>query len=152
MRVARRVQCLQSESADDQQFAALQAQVDERCRAGAMHDHWHIRLSSQLLTGGEMIRVRMGVDEIAYAQTISCGQCQVAVDLAELRIDERRSASLLAADDIGAAPAASHCFEYHCRAPGYWYNARLRLAWRLAAVSCPSFPRERDLSTPPISL
>src|ERR1700691_2173285 len=82
-----------------------------------MHDYRHTQLASQLLTGREMIRVRMGVDEIPYAQSIFCSQRDVAVDLAELRVDQRRGAGLLAPDKIGEAPAASHCFEYHCAIP-----------------------------------
>ena len=53
-----------------------------------------------------MIRVSMGVDEIADAQPILCGQRDVAVDLAELRVDQRRGAGLLAADQVGPAAAA----------------------------------------------
>jgi hypothetical protein len=47
-----------------------------------------------------MIRVRVGVDEISDAQTLPCGERDVAVDLAEFRVNQRRGAGLLAADDI----------------------------------------------------
>src|ERR1700683_2185593 len=102
-----------------------------------MHDHGHTQLASKLLTCREMIRVRMGVDEVAYAQPIFCNQRDVAVDLAELRVDQRRGAGLLAADDIGPAPPGSHCFEDHCCAPRYSYSGRLTLAGRIAAASRP---------------
>ena len=104
-----------------------------------MHDHRHIELARELLSCREMIRVRMGIDEIPDAQTIPCGQRDVAVDLAELRVDQRRSTGLLAADDIGPAAAGCHCFEYHCCALVILY--RCRLTRRARAVSSSSIPR-----------
>jgi hypothetical protein len=98
---------------DDQQFTALQAKVDEWCCAGAMHHYRHSELTPELLGCREMIRVRVCVDEIPNAQTIPCGQREVAVNLAEFRVDQRRGAGILAADDIGPAAAGGHCFEYH---------------------------------------
>ena len=78
-----------------------------------MHHHRHVELARELLGGREMIRVRMGVDEIVDAQTILGGERHVAVDLAEFRVDQRRGASVLAADQVGAAAAGGDSFEYH---------------------------------------
>src|ERR1700733_11225580 len=113
-RVARCMESLKSQPANHQQFPSLHSQIDEWCRAGVMHHHRHIELARELLSSGEMIRMCMGIDEIPEAQTILCGQRGVAVDLAELRVDQRRSTGLLTADDIGPAAAGRHCFKYHC--------------------------------------
>jgi hypothetical protein len=64
-----------------------------------------------------MIRMGMGVDEISESQTISCGQRKVAIDLAELRVYQRRRAALLTANNIGPAAASRHSFKYHRDAP-----------------------------------
>src|ERR1700722_16978258 len=116
-----------------------------------MHDHWHTQLTSELLTGREMIRVRMRVDEIAYAQPIFCSQRDVSVDLAELRVDQRRGAGLLAADEIGSAAAASYCFEYHCAIP-WRLNSSAIFGHMLVACAISACPSEifclRSLSIP----
>ena len=112
--MTRRVQRLQPQLADDQHFAVVQPQVDKGRRAGAVHDHRHVQLARQLLGGREMVRMGMGVDQIADAQAIPRGQ----------RADSGRSGSssgsisaaaqdLLAADQIGAAAPGSHCFQNH---------------------------------------
>ncbi len=104
------MQSLKSQPAHHQQFATPHAQIDERRRARVMHDHRHIELAGELLCSGEMVRMGMGIDEIPEAQTILCRKRGVAVDLAELRVDQCRSTGLLAADEIGPAPAGRYCF------------------------------------------
>ena len=44
-------------------------------------------------------------------------QREVAVDLAQLRIDQRRRAGLVAADEVGLAPAGGDLLEDHDRVP-----------------------------------
>ena len=78
-----------------------------------MHDHRHTELVRELLGCREMIRVRVGIDEVADPQTVARGERDVAVDLAEFRVDQRRGAGLLAADEVGAAAAGGYCFENH---------------------------------------
>ncbi len=79
-RVTRSMQRLQPQPSDDQELTALQAQVDKWRWAGAMHHHRHTELARELLGCGEMIRVRVRVDEIPDAQTVPCGQRQVTVE------------------------------------------------------------------------
>jgi hypothetical protein len=50
-----------------EKFTALQAQVDEWSRARDVHYHRHCELASELLCCGEMIRVRVRIDEIPDA-------------------------------------------------------------------------------------
>ena len=78
-----------------------------------MHHHRHAELARELLGRREMIRVSVGVDEIVDPQTVACGQRDVAVDLTELRVDQGGGASLLAADQVGAAAAGGHGFKDH---------------------------------------
>jgi len=78
---------LQPQPSDNQEFTALQAQVDEWGWARAMHYHGDTELARELLSCGEMIRMRVRIDEISDAQTIPCGQRGIAVDLAKLRVD-----------------------------------------------------------------
>ena len=78
-----------------------------------MHHHRHPKLASELLGCGEMIRVRVCIDEIADSQAVARGEREVAVDLAELRINQRRGASLLAADHVRPASAGGSRLEKH---------------------------------------
>ncbi len=107
------VERLQPQPPDQQQFLALQAQVDKRRRAGAVHHHRYTELAPELLGCRKMIRVSVRVDEIADTQPIARGQREVTIDLAELRVDQHRGTGCLAVNQIGAAAARSHCFEYH---------------------------------------
>lgn len=61
----------------------------------------------------EMIGMGVGVDEMADAQAVTGGQGEIAVDLAECRVDPGRGAGLLAADQAGTAPAGCHGFRNH---------------------------------------
>jgi hypothetical protein len=65
-----------------------------------MHHHRHVQLPRKLLGGGEMIRMSVGIDKIFDAESIVRSQCGVAIDLTQLRIDERRRAGFFAADEI----------------------------------------------------
>src|ERR1700733_8877000 len=105
------MQCLQPQLPDCEKFTALQAQVDERSWTRAVHHHRPSQLASKLPGRGKMIRVRVRIDEIPDAQTISCSQRNVPVDLAELGVDQRGGAGFLASDHIGPAAARRYCFE-----------------------------------------
>jgi len=52
-----------------------------------MHHHRDAKLACELLSCGEMIRMRVRIDEISDAQAIARGQRGIAVDLAKLRVD-----------------------------------------------------------------
>ncbi len=141
--MAGRVQRLQTQPADDQQFPALQAQIDEGRRARAMHHHRHPELASELLGCGEMIRVRVRIDEIADAQAVTRGERDVAVDLAELRINQCRGASLLAANHVRPASAGGDRLEKHSMAP-----CAPIAALHCVSRDCPSIIRLRRPTTP----
>ena len=102
---------LQPQPSDNQEFTALQAQVDEWGWTRAMHYHRDAKLARELLSCGEMIRMRMRIDEISDAQSALCSQSNVAVDLAKLRIDQHCGASLLATYEVRPAAADGHCFK-----------------------------------------
>ena len=57
----------------------------------------------------EVIGVRVGVDQVTDAQAVARGEAQIAVDLADLRIDQRGRAGVGAAEEIRLAAAASNC-------------------------------------------
>src|ERR1700734_546636 len=86
-----------------------------RRRTRAVHDDRRVELIRELPRRGEMISMRMRVDEITKAQTMTRRQCDVAVDLAELGINQRCGAGFLAADQVGAATPAGNGLKYHER-------------------------------------
>jgi hypothetical protein len=82
-----------------------------------MHDYRHPELARQLLGCRKMVGVCMGVDEIPDAQPIARGERDIAVNLTELRVDERGRAGRLAADDIRPTAARGHRFEFNKMPP-----------------------------------
>ena len=72
-RVTRCVQHAQAQLADSQHLTIVQRQAHERRRAGPVHGDRQPQLLGQLLRGREMIRVRVGVDQVADAQTFTRG-------------------------------------------------------------------------------
>jgi glycine/D-amino acid oxidase-like deaminating enzyme len=94
--------------------AVPQAQVDERRRAVVVHDHRRPELARKLLRGGEVVRVGVRIDEVVDSQAVARGEGQVAIDLAQFRVDQRRSAGVLAADQVGLAAAGRHSLQNHC--------------------------------------
>src|ERR1700735_4314720 len=87
--------------------------MDERRWARAMHDDRGGKLMRELPRRGKMIGMCMRVDEITEAQAMAGCQRVVAVNLAELRIDQRRRAGFLAAYQVGAASPAGNRLENH---------------------------------------
>jgi hypothetical protein len=65
-----------------------------------MHHHRHTQLLCQRSRCREVIGVRVGVDQVVDAQPVARGERQVLVDAAQLGVDQRCSAGLLAADQI----------------------------------------------------
>jgi hypothetical protein len=78
-----------------------------------MHDDRHAQLAPDLLGGGEMIRVRMRIDDVVKPQPVAGRERLIAIDLADLGIDERRRAAVRATDEIGLAAAGRDLFEQH---------------------------------------
>ena len=100
------VQHPQAQLADDDALAVVDAQVDERRRALAVHDHRHAELPRQALAAGEVIGVGVGVEHVVDAQPLARRQRQVAFDLAALRVDHDAGAGVGAADQVRLAAVA----------------------------------------------
>src|SRR5947199_5314362 len=62
-----------------------------------------------------MVGVGVRVDDVMEAQPRPGGEREVAIDLAQLRVDEHRTARLGAAHEIGEAAARAHLLEDHRR-------------------------------------
>jgi hypothetical protein len=99
--------------ADHEHVAVLQPQVRERRRAVAMHDHRNAELARELVRGGEVIRVRMRVDDVAKPQAATRQRALITVDLPDLRIDQRRDARVRTTDEIRLAAAGGDLLEDH---------------------------------------
>jgi hypothetical protein len=99
-RVARRIQHLQSQLPDRQHFAVVQTQIHERGRTRAVHHDRDTELSGELVCGGEVIGVGVGIDEIPDAQTVPRRQCEVGVNVADLGIDQRGNRRFIATHQI----------------------------------------------------
>ncbi len=112
-RVPGSVQRLQAQASHHQQLAVIEAQIDERRRAQAMHRDRNVESARKLLCGGEMVGVRVRVDDVVDAQSIPRRQGEIAVDETELRIDEHGSAALRAPEQIGLATPGAEMFEDH---------------------------------------
>ena len=115
-RVARVPGCMHHPDAQRSQrdrLSVAQAHVDEWRRARVVHHDRRIETPRELAIGGEMIRVRMRIDEVADAQSMLRGERQVTIDLARFRIYQRSRAGLTTTDQIGPAPTRRDLFEYH---------------------------------------
>ena len=123
-RVPRRVQHLQPQVAHDQQLAVVEAHADERRRARAVHDHRHVEPSCELARAREVIGVGVRVDQVADPQALARRERDVAVDLAQLGIDDRRGAGVGVADEVGLATAGCDLLEDHGGAPSVRQPAR----------------------------
>ena len=115
--MARCVDDLQAELADHQHVAVFDADIYLGRRAVAMHDHRYTKPFGQLLAGGKMIGVGMGVDHIFNVKGIARRQRKVVVELAGFGIDDRRSAGFGTADQVGLTTAGGYLFKDHSRVP-----------------------------------
>jgi hypothetical protein len=104
---------LESQPSKRNRFAVTEAHVDKRRRAGVVHHHRHIETAGELTISGEMIRVRMCIDQIADAQAVLTGEREAAIDLAHFRIYQRGRARLSATYQIRPTPTGRDLFEYH---------------------------------------
>ena len=86
---------------------------------GPMHDHRDAQLSRELPGRGEVIGMGVRVDQVVDAQPVARGEREVVVDLAELRIDQRRHAGVRAADEVRLAAAGGYLFEDHSATPRF---------------------------------
>jgi len=111
--VPRRVQHAQAQLADDEHLAVIDLHIDPRGRGGAVHHRRRLEAARQLARGREMIGVGVRVDDEAHAQTLARGEGQVAIDLADLGIDQRGGAGVAAAHQVGLAAAGRDLLEDH---------------------------------------
>src|SRR5262249_39435514 len=113
VRVPRRVEHLDPEVSDHQQLAIVDAQVGEGRRRAPVHDDAGAELAGELAGGGGVNGVGVAVDDVADAETLLDGECDVAVDQVERRIDDHPGARLLAAGDVGETPTGAELLEEH---------------------------------------
>src|SRR6185312_8460359 len=73
----------------------------------------HLQAAPEFGGGREVIRVRVGIEQVAHVQAIVRGETEVAVQLSDLRIDEHRGAGLLAPHQVRLAAAGRNVFEDH---------------------------------------
>src|SRR6266403_4566185 len=74
-------------------------------------------LPGKLLSGREMIRVGMRVDEVMDAQAVARSHRGITIDETDFRIDEDGRTAVAAADQIGLATASAEPLEDHSRPP-----------------------------------
>ncbi len=114
-RVPRGMQHPQPQLSHGQHLAVVEAHVHERRRARAMHHHRYGEPSRELPRPGEVVGMRVRVDQVPDPQAVPRRERDVAVDLAQLRIDQRARAGVGAADEVGLAAAGGDLLEDHCR-------------------------------------
>jgi hypothetical protein len=117
MSVPRRVQYLQTMLADQQHLTVVQPQIHEWCRARAMHSNGYVEFPGKLLGSGKMVGVRMRINQVVDAQTVTRGQRDVAINQADFWIDERCCTTFGATNQVGLTSPGSETFEYHLRPP-----------------------------------
>ena len=115
VRVTRCVDDAQPEPPRDDRLAVVDAHVDVGREARAVHDTRHLEAPREVARGREMVGVGVRVDDVMEAQPRPGGEREVAIDLAQLRVDEHRTARLGAAHEIGEAAARAHLLEDHRR-------------------------------------
>ncbi len=108
-----RVQHAEAELADQQGVAVFHPQIDEGGRAVPVHHDGQIQLPPELAGGAKVVRVGVGVDQVARAQPLLGEQRQIPVDLVELGIDDDGGPGLLAPHDVRETAAAAHLLEDH---------------------------------------
>jgi hypothetical protein len=88
----------------------------------SVHHHRHASLPRELPGRREMVGVGVGVDQVADAQAVTGGERNIVVDLADFRIDQRRTAAtgLAAADQVRLAAASGDLFDQR-RLCGAWH-------------------------------
>ena len=100
---------------DGEHLAVVEREIDERRRAEPMHRDRHVEAMRELLRRREVIGVRMRIDQVMDAQALASRQREVAVDQADLGIDQRRGAAICAADEVRPAAAGAQLLKDHLR-------------------------------------
>ena len=111
--MTRGVEDSQAQLADDNRLAVIDADVDKRGGTVAVHDHRDSESFAQLMAGGEVVGMGMGVQQILKAQAFPRGDGEIAVDLIAQGIDDDGLQGFLAADEIGFAATAADLFKIH---------------------------------------
>src|SRR5690606_32431617 len=70
-------------------------------------------LAAELAGSGEVIRVRVRLDDVVDAHAALGGERDVAIELLEVRIDEHRRARDVATDQVRQATAVTDLLEEH---------------------------------------
>ena len=112
-----RVQHAKPELPGDQRLAVVDPHADVGRAAGAVHDGGHAEALRQLARGGEVVGVGVRVDQVVEAEPGPGRERQVAVDLAQLGVDEHGAARLGAPDQVRHAAAGADLLEEH--GPGF---------------------------------
>src|SRR5262249_12667372 len=85
----------------------------ERGRAGAMHHDRHPKRLRHMPHRGEVVGMRVRIDEVTDPHAFASGMGDVTVELADLRIDQRSRAGAGATDEVGLATARVDLLENH---------------------------------------
>ncbi len=112
-RMSRSVHDVDSQLPEHDGFPIADTHIHEGRRARLMHGDGYVEAPRQLPGGGEVVRVSVRVDDMTNAQPVMRGQRNVAIDLAQLRIDQGRRASVWTADQIGSAAPRRNRLEQH---------------------------------------
>ena len=111
--MAGRVQRLDADVADDQHVAVVEAHVGIRRHAVAMHHRRDAEALLDLARGREMVGMGVGVDDVAQPQPFAREQPDIAVELAQRRVDQHGGAFAGTAEQIGLAAAGGDLVEDH---------------------------------------
>ncbi len=111
--VTRRVDGAQPQTARDQRLPVVDPHVDVGRDARAVHDARYAEAVRELARCREVIRVRVRVDDVVDADTVSGEEGERAIDLRQLGIDHHPGAGVAARDQVRAAAAAADLFEDH---------------------------------------
>ena len=108
-----RVQHAQSQISDQQHLAIVDAHVHERRATLAMHDHRDLEPSREFLRRREMVRMGVRVDQEMNPQPVPRREREVAIDLRDLRVDQRARAAGIAPDEVRLASTGGNLLEDH---------------------------------------
>ncbi len=114
--MAGRVQRLQAQLPGDEHIPVVHPERGVGGRAQAVHDHRSIHQLAELMAGGEMIGMRVGVHDVTDVEAVVARQSPIAVDPRQLRVDEHRGPCRLAAQQVGLTTARCDLFKDHVRA------------------------------------
>ena len=116
-RVAGRVHRGQPQVADREDVAVVEPHIRERRRTVAMHDDRYAGRPAEVVRRREMVGVRMRVDHVTDPQSVTSRVRVIAVELADLRVDQDGCTGRLTADQVGLTATGCDLLEQHggCR-------------------------------------